>query len=199
MSESSYIFFILNNAGGWGEIDFTFDIFNDDEPINVFCGNSDPTNRSSTDPLNEYFLVHTLKGNAYILGYLNNSEVKDPIPICEDIFIDHAYCMHDYIFISSEKELQVFTFDLEKVSLSLVGTINLPAPVLSMKSSSTDSFMLFIHLRNYNLKMFRRQNPNILMDIESNILLYDVCGESVAFIDNNLNKRLVHFNSESPE
>lgn len=195
MSECIYNFFIINNSGGWEEINLNFENFNDDEPINVFCGNLDPTQESSAETLSEYFIVQTVKGHAFLFNYSGNSDVKPPVKLCEDLFIDNVYFLYDNIFITSDKELRIFSFNGENSELMLVNTINLPSPVLSMKSSSADASFLFILFKDFSLKMLRKQNQDLFIDIDTNILLFDVCLDCLVYIKNDLTKTTVRFDN----
>ncbi|KAK8866989.1 hypothetical protein M9Y10_009958 [Tritrichomonas musculus] len=191
MNEYIYTIFIAHKNGGWNEVKFNFQDEDDDEPINACCGNSDPSN----DFLGEYFLIHTLKGRVFLFQPTYSTEVN-PIRVGNnDLHVDHIACSHNCIFLSSGNNIYFFSFNAQKREIFLEETYLLHSPVLSMKPASTSTIAIFVHLQDYSLKMIRKYH-NELIDIDSNVLLYDVSDNSILFIKSDLSRQIINYKFE---
>ncbi|OHS94858.1 hypothetical protein TRFO_10772 [Tritrichomonas foetus] len=191
MNDYQYFLMISHVDGGWEDVEYNFE--ENDEPINVICGNTDYN--AQPDSMNDYFIIQTFKGKAYLFQYMPEPNIQNgqSILTTENFTIDHIACSYNFIFISSGCGLYIYSFDKNTFKITLEARYQLPSPVIKMKPASTSFIAVFVQLQDYSLKMLRQYNRDSLIDIASNVLLFDVCMNSLVYLNTNLMQVTINY------
>ena len=174
MNDYQY-FLIKSTPAGCEDINYFF--YDNDEPIDIICGNLEYN--QNPDPSYDYFVVQTYNGKALFFPFNNENDFQNGVNILSflnnqhetNIHADKISCFHEFIFISSDCKLYIFSINKNTFRISFDHDYTLPAPVMKMKATIINAkIYIYILLQNYSMIRINSEIENL----SDNVTAFDI-------------------------